>query len=96
MNSLHAKQCLLWFVEQFNNYPAWGDEDEINRIRALLMDLASGKIVTCVPFSDELMNNVFEHNRDLSIPHAVRTHYEDVGFNRACKVMVATGRMAKA
>lgn len=96
MKAFHAKQCLNWYNEQFNNSEAWDDEDEIARIRCLLEDLAAGRIVTCVPFSDELMHQVFEHNDNSNIRHETRTHYEDIGFNRACKVMVATGRMSKA
>ena len=96
MNKIQAIKCLLWFVEQFNNYETWREEDEINRIRSLLKDLAQGKIVVCVPFSDELLHETFPHNDDPHISHSTRCHYEDVGFNRACRVMVATGRMAKA
>lgn len=96
MKQFHAKQCLAWYNEQFNNSESFDEEDEIVRIRCLLEDIASGKIVTCIPFSDELMHAIFEHNENNHISHTTRTHYEDVGFNRACKVMVVTGRMAKA
>lgn len=95
MERFHAKQCLAWYNEHFNNADAWGDEDEIVRIKCLLSDIAEGKTVVCVPFSDEIMHHVFEHNENQNIRHETRTHYEDIGFNRACKVMVATGRMKK-
>lgn len=95
MEMFHAKQSLAWYNEHFNNADAWGDEDEIVCIKRLLRDIAEGKVVVCFPFSDEIMHHVFEHNEDPSIPHGTRTHYEDIGFNRACKVMVATGRMKK-
>ena len=96
MNKIQAKECLLWFVEQFNNYETWSDEDKINQIRSLLEDLAQGKIVTVIPFSDKLLYQTFPHDGNPHISHSTRFHYEYVGFNRACKVMIATGRMAKA
>lgn len=96
MQRFQAKICRQWFDEQFNNHECFDYDDEVCHIRCLLKSIEDGELVTCVPFSDELLNEVYPQNENEHISHTTRTHYEDVGFNRACKVMISTGRMAKA
>ena len=96
MDNIQAKKCLYWYDEQFNNAESFDSDESIVAIRDLLRDLAQGRKVVCLPFSDGHLHEVFKHDEDLSIPHAVRAHYEDVGFNRACIAMLKTGLIRKS
>jgi hypothetical protein len=95
MERFKAKLCLKWFDEQFNNHECFDFDDEICCIRFLLKSISDGEIVTCIPYSDELKNEVFLPNKDMFVPHNIKTYHEDIGFNRCLGVMVATGRMKK-
>lgn len=96
MERFGAKLCLQWFDEQFNNHQSFDHDNEICRIRWLLKSIADGELVTCIPYSDSLKNEVFLPEKDMFVPQDIRTYHEDIGFNRCLGVMVATGRMAKA
>jgi hypothetical protein len=59
-----------------------------------------GKVVynySCEVNCGELLkNNIILPDKDVYVPHEIRTYHEDIGFNRCLGVMVATGRMRKA
>jgi len=95
MHRLHAKECLDWF-KRFEPLKSLDFECPASKIENLLKEIAECHVVVCIPYCDELKNDIILPNKDMYIPHDIRTYYEDIGFNRCLGVMVATGRMKKA
>jgi hypothetical protein len=95
MDRFHAKICLQWF-KRFEDLKSMDFDCEVSKIESLLKSLANGELVVCIPYSDGLKNDIILPDKDVYVPHEIRTYHEDIGFNRCLGVMVATGRMKKA